>query len=240
MIEIVTPYPVLCIGDVHAPIHSKEWAYKAIVTAKKFECRQVIINGDLIDASTISRHLGGEWRRRNELEDDLAAAEALIKILSEEFDQITFTAGNHDLRAMQKFMGEVSWERLAKIIYDSNNFKVTEKHFCSVNGVTRVLHPRAYSRIRGKLTADYTQRYQCNIISSHHHHTASTVSADGKWQAVEIGCLADISMFGYAEYAMMGMPEMMNGFGIILPESEGNAIMNFNKFSPWKRYGLDF
>lgn len=239
-VEITTAHPVLVIGDIHCPIHSKEWAYKAIVTAKHFGCKHVIINGDLIDANTISRHLGGEWRRKNELNDDIESAAAFIKILSEEFEQVTYTLGNHTQRMMRSFMGEVSFDNLFKIIYEAKNFKATERHYCIVNKDIRVLHPRAYSKIRGKLAQDYCQRYQCHIVTGHHHNSASTISADGKWQAVEVGCLADVKLFGYAQYSMMGFPEMLEGFAIILPESEGSSILNFNKFTPWARYGLDF
>lgn len=237
-LNIVTSKPVLVIGDIHLPIHDQKWCYQAILAAKKFECEYVCINGDLIDASTVSRHLGGEWRRKNELNDDIEAAGAFLKILCEEFKGVYYTLGNHSQRLISKFMGEVSWQNLVKVMYSHENFKATERHFLDINGKVRCLHPRGYSRTRGKFTADMAQRYQMHLITGHHHHSASTISADGKWQAVEVGTLADISSFGYAQYSMYGMPEMLSGFAIVLPESQGNRILNFNKFTPWSVYGL--
>lgn len=239
-INVVSSHPVGVCGDVHAPIHDEQWLYKFIVTCKKFEVKKIVINGDLIDAGTISKHLGGEWRRKNELNDDIEAAGAVVKLLCKEFDNVYYTLGNHSQRLIRSFMGEVAWSNLLKMVYDNPQFKGTERHFLDVNGKVRCLHPRGYSRTRGKLTADLAQRYQMHLITGHHHHTAQTVSADGKFQAVEVGTLAKIDMFGYAQHAMHGMPEMMNGFGIILPHSEQNKILNFNEFTPWKRFGLNF
>jgi hypothetical protein len=237
-INIITPYPVLVVGDVHCPIHDERWLHLAIITAKHFGVRDVVINGDLIDAGTISRHLGGEWRRKGELNDDVESAGSVVRLLCDEFSRVFYTLGNHSQRLIQKFMGEVAWSNLLKMVYDNPKFKGTERHFLDINSKVRCLHPRGYSRVRGKLTADMAQRYQMHLITGHHHHTASTVSADGKYQAVEIGCLARVDWFGYAQYAMHGLPEMMNGFGIVLPESEGNLILNFNAYTPFHRLGI--
>lgn len=237
-LNIISTKPVLVIGDIHLPIHNHKWCYQALLAARKFECEYVCINGDLIDASTVSRHLGGEWRRKNELNDDIEAASVFLKILCEEFKGVYYTLGNHSQRLIHKFMGEVSWQNLVKVIYSHENFKATERHFLDINGSVRCLHPRGYSRTRGKLTADLAQRYQMHLVTGHHHHSTSTISADGKWQAVEVGTLADISMFGYAQYAMHGMPEMLEGFAIVLPQSMNNKVLNFNKFTPWEVFGL--
>lgn len=237
-VSVTTGYPTLVINDIHTPIHDPVWTEQALVAAHKFECRTLIIGGDLIDANTISKYVGAEYRRRADLEGDLAAAEGLIKIFDGMFDKIYYTLGNHSQRLIMKMGGEVTLQRLLKMVYTSEKFKATERHYLILNGNTRILHPRSYSRIRGKLTADYAQRYQCHLITGHHHHSASTLSADAKWQVVENGCLAQINEFSYAEYAMMGMPEMCNGFAIALPESEKNRILAFNKFSSWKHFGL--
>lgn len=238
IINVITPYPVLVIGDVHCPIHDERWVEIAIKTAKHFGCRKVVVNGDLIDAGTISRHLGGEWRRKAELNDDVEASGAVIKLLCSEFDEVFYTMGNHTQRMIKMFLGEVSWQNLMKMIFDNPKFKGTERHFLEINGKVRCLHPRSYSKIRGKLTAELAQRYQVHLITGHHHHSAVSASADGKYQAVEVGTLARIDLFGYAQYAMSNMPEMMNGFAIVLPESEGNMILNFNIFTPFHRYGI--
>lgn len=237
-INIVTPNPVLVIGDIHCPLIDEKWAHQALIAARRFECKHVVINGDLVDATTISRHLGGEYRRRSEFNDDIESANKFLQILCDEFDSISYTLGNHTQRMLLKFMGEVSLKNMMMMISSHEKFRATEKHFLKINNAVTCLHPRSYSRVRGKLTQDLAQRYQTHLVTSHHHHTASTISADGKWQAVEIGCLAKIELFGYAQYAMHGMPEMANGFGIVMPESEKHAILNFNNYTPWRVYGL--
>jgi hypothetical protein len=233
--HLVSGYPILVVGDVHCPMQCPKWTELALTTAEHFGCRTVIINGDLIDANQISRHMGQEYRRRATLEDDMDAAEKFMELLCKEFDAVYYTLGNHTARLLHRFQGELSIQRLLKMIYDSPKIITTQKTWMKVNENIRVLHPRSYSQIRGKLTADLCQLYQQHIVTSHHHHSATTYSKDAKWQAMEIGCLADIEKFSYVQDQMGNYPQMMNGFGIIFPD---DTMLNFNKFTNWKYYGL--
>jgi predicted phosphodiesterase/endogenous inhibitor of DNA gyrase (YacG/DUF329 family) len=233
--HLVSGYPILVIGDVHCPMQCPYWIEKALEAAEKFECKNLIINGDLIDANQISRHMGQEFRRKATLEDDMDAAEKFMQLMCEQFDAVYYTLGNHTARMIHRFNGELSIQRLLKMIYDSPKIIPTQKTWMKVNKNTRVLHPRSYSQIRGKLTADLCQLYQQHIVTGHHHHSATTVSKDGRWQAIEVGCLADIEKFSYVQDHMGNHPHMMNGFAIIMPDE---TFLNFNKFTPWKVYGL--
>jgi len=233
--HLISGNPILVVGDVHCPMQCPWWTDKALETAEKFEAKTIIINGDLIDANQISRHMGLEFRRRATLEDDMDAAEQFMRLMCNEFEQVYYTLGNHTARMISRFSGELSIQRLLKMIYDNPKIHTTQKTWMKVNQNTRVLHPRSYSQIRGKLTADLCQLYQQNIVTSHHHHSAMSYSKDAKWQAMEIGCLADVEKFSYVQDQMGNYPQMMNGFGIIMPD---DSFLNFNKFTPWKVYGL--
>jgi hypothetical protein len=211
------------------------WTERAFEVAEKFGAKNIIINGDLIDALQISPHMGKEFRRKATLEDDMDAAEKFMELCCEQFDAVYYTLGNHTARLIHRFQGELSIQRLLKMIYDSPKILPTQKTWMKVNANTRVLHPRAYSQIRGKMTADLCQLYQQHIVTGHHHHSATSASKDGKWQAIEVGCLADIEKFGYVQDHMGNYPQMMNGFALIMPDE---TFLNFNKFTPWKVFGL--
>lgn len=236
--KIKTAHPTLIISDPHCPIHSEKWFYQALTCGLKFGCKVLIINGDLIDANQCSRHLGKQYRRKGELNDDIESARCFIETCLPQFDEIYITLGNHDQRLLEAFSGEISAQNLMRMIYSDNKVFITEKFFVELNGVTRVYHPRNYSKTKGKLPQDTAQRYQRHIISGHTHHSATASSADGKWQAVEVGCLMDTEWAFYAQQGMPNMPEMMEGFCIALPHSENDLILNFNKFTPWARFGL--
>jgi len=233
--HLVTGYPVLVVNDVHCPMQDAAWTEQALVTAEKFGCRTCVINGDLIDAHQISKYMGTEFRGTGTLEDDINAAEKFISLFCDLFDEVYYTLGNHTNRILSRMGGELSIQRLFKMISDNPKLKVSSKTWMIVNENIRCLHPRAYSQIRGKLTADLALLYQCHLITGHHHHTATTVSKDGKWQVVEVGCLANTKLMSYVQNHMNNMPTMANGFAIIMPTGE---ILNFNEFTHWGTFGL--
>jgi hypothetical protein len=233
--HLVTGHPTLIIGDTHCPLIDQRWLEQALITSAHFGAKTCIINGDLIDANQISRHMGLEFRGRATLEDDMDSAEQLMRVLCEEFDQVFYTLGNHTARLVSRMSGELSVKRLLKMIYDNEKIVVTQKTWMKLNEHTRVIHPRGYSQTRGKFSADLCQRHQCHIVTGHHHHSATSYSKDGKWQAIEVGCLADISKFGYVQNDLNNFPEMMNGFCVAFPD---NTFLNFNRFTNWGVYGI--
>ena len=163
--EIISARPVTVFSDIHAPIHSVKWMELGIKTAKLYKSDTLIINGDFIDANTISRHLGGYYRRKNELEDDLAAGEALMKIFAKEFKRVYCLSGNHCLQRLIKvFSGEVKAQRLWNLFGAYENVKLTSRSFLIVNKDVIVGHPRSYSRIRGSMTQRIAQ------IKQKHNH----------------------------------------------------------------------
>lgn len=233
--EIHSSKPVTVFSDIHAPIHCIKWIERGLTMAKKMESEILIVNGDFIDANTISRHLGGYYRRKNELEDDLAAGEALMNIFADNFRLVYFLSGNHCLqRLMKTFNGEVSAKRLWNLFTIRDNVKLTPRSYVYVNDDVIVGHPRSYSSVRGNLTQKIAQTKQKHVMTGHHHHSARTATPDGKWQAVEVPCMADIEEMEYVKNELNNFPEPMNGFGMIF----GKKLEVFDKFTNWELYGL--
>jgi len=233
ILQITAPL-VGVISDLHAPLHSGLWLMKAIETFKHFGVKHILLNGDNVDANQISRHAGQYFNRRSNLEDDLDAFEAVLKMLCEHFDAIYIDAGNHDMRLVHKFGGEVSYKRMMQMIYSDPKIKVTSRSFCFVNDSVEVIHPRQYSKIRGKLPSDLATRWQKSILTGHQHHSAMTISQCGKFQACDVGTLADVELQDYIRNERNTYAEPMNGFAIIF----GNRIQCFDKFTLWELFGL--
>lgn len=235
--EIHSSKPIMVFSDIHAPIHSIEWIGKGIQMAKKLDARILICNGDFIDANTISRHLGGYYRRKNELEDDLAAGEALTKIFAQEFEKVFFLCGNHDLqRLLNVFKGEVKGERLWKMFGSHDNVKLTSRSYVHVNKDVLVGHPRQYSSVRGSLAIKIAAAKHKHVILGHEHHAALTISKCGQYQACAVGCMADLEAFEYVKNEVNDFAEPLNGFAVVC----GTKIMNFNKFTPWELFDANF
>lgn len=234
VIKIVSGEPVLILSDVHAPIHSAAWLFHAIRCAKAKGVRFVIINGDLIDANQISKYIGSYYRRGAQLENDFDAAEAILKILCTEFEKVYLLMGNHDMRLIKQFGGEVSVGKVFRMLGHFDNLVITARSFVDVNETVRVVHPRQYSKIRGALAQRLANRWGKSIVDGHEHHSAMSSSHDGRFQACAVACIADINNQDYVRNECTDFVEPMNGFAIIF----GEYIHCFDKFTRWDLFGL--
>ena len=224
------------LSDIHCPIHSEKWLLQAITAFKLFDVKHVIVNGDFLDANQISRHAGSYYRRKGELADDFNAAESVLKLLVDTFDHVYFDMGNHDMRLLHKFAGEVGVSRIWKMFGDhEGKVTVTSRSYCKVNENVTVCHPRQYSRIRGSLAQKLSQRWQRSILTGHQHHSTMSSSPDGKWQACDVGAIVDVELQDYVRNELSDHVEPQNGFAIIF----GNKIVCFDKHTAWDLFHME-
>lgn len=226
---------LLVLSDVHCPVQDPGWLSLAISCGVQLGCRDVLLNGDFLDAPTVSRHLGSYYRRKQELEDDLKAADAVLEVLSKYFDRIFFDTGNHDMRLVKMFGGELSFRRVMSMLGNHKKLMMTERSYCRVNDEIIVVHPRQYSSIRGALAQKLSLRHQASILTGHQHHSSMSISPDGKYQACDVGCLADLKLQDYVRNELTTFVEPNNGFAVIF----GNKIQCFDRFTPWELWGLE-
>jgi predicted phosphodiesterase len=221
----------MIFSDIHAPLHSSDWIDRGMQVADKVGSEILIINGDFIDANQISRHVGGYYRRKAELNDDIEAGAALLKLFSQAFRQVYFLAGNHCVQRMNKvFNGEVAAQNFWKMFGERENVKITARSFVLVNDSVVVGHPRQYSRIRGNTAQRIAQMWQKHVVLGHSHHSASTVTLDGKWQAIDVGCMAELSEFEYTTFEINDFPKPLNGFAVV----NGERTTIFDHFTDWR------
>jgi predicted phosphodiesterase len=232
-LHIVTPR-LLVLSDIHCPIQDEKWLSLAIHVGVQLGCEDVLINGDFIDTPTISRHLGSYYRRKQELEDDINAADAVLGVLSKYFKRIFFDTGNHDQRLIKQFGGELSFKRIMKMLGDHKKLIMTERSYCKVNDSVLIVHPRQYKSSRGDLAQKLSLRHQVSILTGHQHHSAMTISPDGKFQSCDVGCLADLTLQDYVRNELTTYCEPVNGFAVVF----GNKIQCFDRFTPWELWNL--
>lgn len=231
--HIVTPR-LLVLSDIHCPLQCEKWLSLAIHCGVQLGCRDVLLNGDFLDTPTISRHLGSYYRRKQELEDDVSAADAVLGVLAQYFDRIFFDTGNHDMRLVKQFGGELSFRRIMQMLGDHKKLIMTERSYCKVNNSVVIVHPRQYTATRGALAQKLSLRHQVSVLTGHQHHSAMTISPDGKFQACDVGCLADLELQDYVKNEFTTYVEPNNGFAVVF----GNKIQCFDKFTPWELWGL--
>lgn len=196
--------------------------------------KTAIINGDFLDLNQISAHAGSYARRGASLESDFDAGEALLSIICDNFDRVVFLMGNHCMRLVKHFGGELSVQRVYKMLGSHKNLEITSRSFVDVNNKIRVVHPRQYSRIRGALSQKLCMRWKKSIITGHQHHSAMTLSPDGLYQACDVGTLADVELQDYVRNECTDHVEPVNGFAMIF----GDYIQCFDSHTKWDVFGL--
>ena len=89
---------ILIISDLHFPYQNNEAISLALDYGKEKKVDCILINGDLIDFATISRH-EKDWRSRNVVQE-FEAVKSFFKTLKDHFPQtkIVYKYGNHDER----------------------------------------------------------------------------------------------------------------------------------------------
>lgn len=233
--HVISSKPIMIFSDIHAPLHSPKWIMQGMKCADRLESDTLIVNGDFIDANQISRHIGGYYRRRSELNDDFSAGESLLRVFASRFKKVIFLNGNHcGERLVKAFRGEVAMQRLWKMFGEHKNVKVCARSFIFVNDEVVVGHPRQYSRLRGGIAQKIAMHWQKHVVLGHGHHSAKAVTSDGKWQACDIPCMAELAQFEYTTFEINDMPKPLNGFGAVV----GNKIQIFDHFTPWKLFNL--
>lgn len=115
---LISQSKVLILSDLHIPYQDNEAIKAALRFGKEKDVNCILINGDLIDFATISRH-ENDWRMRS-VPEEFEAVRSFLKELRKHFHKakIVFKEGNHDER----------WEKFlflkAPEIFDDSEFKL--------------------------------------------------------------------------------------------------------------------
>lgn len=115
---IISQSKVLILSDLHIPYQDNQAIKAAIKFGKEKNVNCILINGDLIDFATISRH-EKDWRMRS-VAEEFEAVRGFLNELRKHFPKakIVFKLGNHDER-FEKFLFLKAPE-----IFDDNEFKL--------------------------------------------------------------------------------------------------------------------
>lgn len=100
---IISQSKILILSDLHFPYQDNRAIRTAIKYGKEKKVNCILINGDLIDFATISRH-EKDWRHRT-VAEEFESVRMFLKSLRKHFPQakIVFKEGNHDER-WEKFL----------------------------------------------------------------------------------------------------------------------------------------
>ena len=189
---------VLVGSDAHYWPGEASTAHRAFVWAcKEFRPKAVILNGDVIDASSISRHPRIGWENQPTVQEEVEAAqERLAEIEKAAFKaQKIWTLGNHDGR-FETRLATVAPE-FANVfgIHLKDHFPLWEPCWSTwVNGDSE--HPVVIKhRFKGGIHAPHnnTMWAGCTMVTGHLHSAKVVPFTDylATRYGVDTGCLAD-------------------------------------------------
>jgi len=184
-----------CIADIHSVHLDHRVMTKFLKTTKDKEA--ILINGDLIDSESLSRHLKGH--NVIEYHNELESCHHILKGLKEEFNHVYFKEGNHDFwleryllnnaREVFRLIG-VNLKELLKCgelgVHHIHNLKYVQY------GDLDIVHGHEFPGYGAKFPSvslagkwqNFKKKADVKVIQAHSHQECQTItrkSVDGKF-----------------------------------------------------------
>ncbi len=198
---------VLIGSDLHAWPGPQTTAFRAFIKfIKKLQPKAVIMNGDVIDGASVSRHPPLGWEKLPTLIEEIEAAQQLlhsVEIAAGKRCELIWPAGNHDARFSVRLATVAPEYARIHGTHLKDHFGERWKPCWSVwinDGECVVKH-----RARGGVHASYNSTLHGgkSIVHGHLHSLKVTpyVDYNGRRWGVDCGCLADTygPQFTYSE-----------------------------------------
>jgi hypothetical protein len=124
------------------------------------------------------------------------------------FDEIKALMGNHDRRLIKYTAAAFDETDILSIIQKDKKrwrnkeekIQLSARGWCEIiapSGLWRVTHPKNYSINQLVVADQIAQKFRCNVITAHEHHTAQGWDRFGNYVIINIGTLADQNKFAY-------------------------------------------
>jgi hypothetical protein len=203
-IHMAVPNGVVIIaGDAHYWPGPASLMHRALVaTCKEYKPKLVILNGDVIDAPTISRHPPIGWEHRPALIDEIEAAQDRLHEIEKAVGkaQRTWNLGNHDARYETR-LAQVAPE-YAKMhgVHLSDHFSLWQPAWSTwINDDVVVKH-----RFKGGIHAPHNNTIWAgkSMITGHLHSAKVIPFTDynGTRYGVDAGCIAETDHKAFTDY----------------------------------------
>lgn len=211
---------IVIIGsDAHYWPGEPSTAHRAFVSFVKEQTPAIVcMNGDVIDATSISRFPPIGWEERPSLVDEIETAQDRLDEIAKACTKKThkvWTLGNHDGR-FERRLATVAPE-YAKLhgVHLKDHFPVWEPCWDMwINDDVAVKH-----RFKGGVHAPWNNTiYAGKTMVTGHLHSAKVVPFSdyrGTRYGVDTGCLADVSAKAFQDYTENSPLNWRSGFGVL-------------------------
>jgi predicted phosphodiesterase len=203
----------MVVSDVQCPTVDLDMARLVVPVAEKRGIKQLLIDGDFINADWLSGYPVLVPVPSAQME--IKAAAYLIEEWLRWFDQIVIIPGNHEDRYLKANSGNLDMHQLVGLFSSSDRVHVSQFDHCWIDsGAGRwfVTHGKHYSVNQLVVADQYAQKYQANVICGHQHHLAMGFDRYKRHMLIDNGGLFDPAKMAYVSMRASKMPGMMPGF----------------------------
>jgi len=220
---------ILVIGDIHLPYHDDAALFASLEYGLQQNVDTILINGDLIDFSLISRH--EKDIRKRSVSYEMDTARSFLKGLRDMFPNalILYKYGNHDIRfekwIMQKCpeLFDLPGMRLEDLLEcTKHRIQVIYDKQIIWAGKMAVLHGHEIGLMSGGVNPARSARLKLNksVIINHFHRSTQDMGknlGEYPYSCYSNGCLCDLFP------AYMGVHNQWNhGFIHLTLDNQGN------------------
>ena len=211
-------------ADWHIPLVDIDYVNLFLITARKWNCKRLVIAGDFLNGDTYSNYFPKQANAGVKYEVDVAVA--VMDKLLDTFDEVLFLKGNHDYRYVRARDYTVSFVEVMQETFQGLGDKLGRVTFSNLDNCIvmdgeqkwYVCHPKTYSSIPGTVARKLTSIHECNVITGHSHHCADLPGINSKYRAVEIGGFMDMAQTEYLQETTT-FPHWTKGFGLLTEEN---------------------
>lgn len=188
---------VLIVGDIHYPLHDTRAVQAAYDYGKKLKPDVLVMGGDLVDFSAISRFLHNP-RKVPSVQKELDGGRTLLSMFSDVAQERVFVAGNHEER-LEKFLLRNAPQLLDLRCLDlrealgMKSWQYVPYPAFWKQGRLIVHHGISYNNTTNQKNLAKFGGY--NVAQGHSHRLSQTFhrSLQGQVSAVEWGTLSDLN-----------------------------------------------
>ena len=201
-------------ADWHLPFIDVEFFKRFIKDCHTQKVKKLVIAGDFFDMNAFGfffSHNRVPWKEEKE------CAKKVMSILQEQFDEIVFIVGNHEIRFLRaladKFQGNIYdiYELIGFTDYDN----ITLKNKVIVND-WMITHPKNARKNSLSLGNDLSNIYKgYNIIVTHAHRQSLGRDFSGSHWVMDLGLMSDPKMHEYIHYNVGAFANWNQGYSII-------------------------
>lgn len=216
-------------ADWHVPLTNRVFVQSFFdrIESEYARTKTLFVIGDLFNFDALSNY--SPKQASASLAVELPKIKDTLLEMSQYFNKIVLTKGNHDMRLLRKLEWATTFqESIRMVLHDiPNSLKkkliISDHDHCYLldksNRDWFLAHPTEYSRIPLRIPRELADIHKCHVMTGHSHHSAVGYDKSGKYTCVELGGFFDNEAFDFTK-ATTTFPRWQIGYALITYEGK--------------------